>query len=144
MTPCASLSVALVDDDPFYSSLIAQHLSNLGISNIQAYSNGYELMANLTIGYDLIFLDHEMPEIAGVEVLLKIKRYDPDIFVIFLSGQKDLKVAVNALKYGAFDYILKEDNYLERIEMTLVKVHEVRQLLSRQRTGPQKRIGLFF
>ena len=51
----------------------------------------------------------------GVEVLKKIKESSPLTQVVMVSGQHSLTVAANAIKYGAFDYIVKGEGALERI-----------------------------
>jgi DNA-binding NtrC family response regulator len=135
--------IAIVDDDPFYSTLIEQHLANLGMTQITVFNNGHDFLDQINAGFDIVFLDHDMPEMVGVEVLRKIKRHNPEIYVVFLSGQKELKVAVNVLKYGAFDYIIKEDNDLERIEATLKKIQDIQKALKQKKNNnPLK--GLFF
>lgn len=132
----ASLSIFIVDDDPFCRSLYQRHLHNLGYNQIRLFSDGQECLDSLTDQPDVIFLDHRMEPLDGLEMLRKIKRFNSDIYLVIISGQDDVQVAVNALKFGAFDYIIKGDNDFEKIESVLKKIQDVRALLQER---PKKR-----
>lgn len=128
------LSIFLVDDDSFCRVLYEQYLINLGYTQIRMFSDGQSCLNALTDQPDVIFLDYRMEPLDGLEVLRKIKRFNPDIYLVVISSQEDMQVAVNALKYGAFDYIIKGENDLERIATVLKKIQDVMALL-RQRPG---------
>lgn len=134
MEPKHSLSIFIVDDDAFCRTLYEQHVRNLGYSQISVFSDGQECLNHLTDQPDVIFLDHRMEPLDGLDVLRKIKRFNPDIYLVVISGQEDLQVAINALKYGAFDYIVKGDNDFEKIDAVLKKIQDVMTLL-KQRPG---------
>jgi DNA-binding NtrC family response regulator len=121
--------IFLVDDDIFCLNFYRQHLVNLGYHDITSFENGSECLDGLTSLPDIIFLDHGMDIISGLEMLKKIKRFNPDIYVVFLSGQENIETAVNALKFGAFDYIVKGDKAPENITRVLGKIEEVKELL---------------
>ena len=55
----------------------------------------------------MVFLDYQMDHMDGIEVLKKIKSYYPGIGVIFCTAHEDLAVAVEAMEYGSYDYLLK-------------------------------------
>lgn len=57
--------------------------------------------------FDLVLCDIKMPKMDGVEVLVKIKNFKPEIPIIMISGHGDLDTAVNTMRLGAFDYISK-------------------------------------
>lgn len=139
MENCASLKVFLVDDDPFCLALYEQHLKNHGINDITTFENGTQCLNQLYQNPDVILLDHNMDILNGVEVLRKIKRVNPDIQVVFISGQNDVAVAVNSLKYGAFDYVVKGNDDLKKLETVLKKVVEVKSLLQQKNKGILKR-----
>ena len=107
------LKVFIVDDDPFCRMMYHQHLFNLGLKNLSLFSNGPDCINNLSENPDIIFLDYDMKPFNGLETLKIIKQYNPDIYLLMLSAQKDIRVAINALKHGAFDYISKGGNDLE-------------------------------
>jgi DNA-binding NtrC family response regulator len=132
--------IFVVDDDPFSLHLYQQHLINLGYTDIRVFDNGTGCLNSLDEQPDVIFLDHGMEVLNGVEVLKKIKRFDPQIHVVFISGQEEVATAVNSLKYGAFDYIEKGKNDMDRITIVLEKINEVNAMLKRSRKGLLARI----
>ncbi|MEZ0486655.1 response regulator [Fibrella aquatica] len=137
------LSIFLIDDDPFCGQLYEQHIRNLGHTNVTLFSDGQECLNHLTDQPDVIFLDYRMEPMDGLEVLRKVKRFNPDIYMVVVSGQDDMKVAVNALKYGAFDYIIKDDNDLEKIETVLKKIQTVMDLLKQRPQGKVQKLLSF-
>ncbi len=136
----SSVKIFLVDDNHFCLNIYEQHLRNMGYNDLHCFDNGIDCINNLTELPDIIFLDHGMDIMNGVEVLKKIKRFSPDIFVVFISGQEDVQTAVDSLKYGAFDYIVKGTNDAGRIEQVLEKIQEVKIMLKDRNKGFFKKI----
>lgn len=122
-----SISVFLVDDDTYSLGLYEQHLTNLGYTNIKCFTSGADCLKHINEKADIVFLDYNMHPMDGLDVLKKIKGLYPSTCIIFLSGQADLDVAVDSLKCGAFDYILKGENDLSKITKVLEKFEEVQQ-----------------
>lgn len=124
-----AFKIFLVDDDAFCLNVFQQHLNNIGHSDVSTFDSGSACLNELTRQPDIIFLDHGMDIITGLEVLKKIKRFNPDIYVVFISGQENIETAVSALKFGAFDYIVKGDKMLDGITKVIDKIIEVKELL---------------
>jgi DNA-binding NtrC family response regulator len=121
----------IVDDDIFCANLYEQHLTNMNYNDITYFSNGNDCLNNLHLNPEIIFLDHNMEDMTGFEVLKKIKRYNPNIYVVMISGQENIKTAVDALKYGAFDYIIKDTNVCEKINLIINKIIQVKAELKK-------------
>jgi DNA-binding NtrC family response regulator len=121
----------IVDDDIFCANLHEQYLLNLNYTDITYYTNGNDCLNNLDQKPDIIFLDHNMEDITGFEVLKKIKRQNPNIYVIMISGQENIKTAVDALKYGAFDYIIKDNMVASRMNLIITKIIKVKEELNK-------------
>lgn len=102
-----SKKIVVVDDDPFWTAMLTQMLSDLGFTNITTFDDGATYVNNLQLSPDLVFLDYQMEGMDGLEVLQKIKGYDPSTGVVFCTSHEDLGVAVDAIRYGSFDYLLK-------------------------------------
>jgi DNA-binding NtrC family response regulator len=136
-----NLKIFLVDDEPYCLDLYGQYLRNLGYINVQYFNKSADCLDQLTLQPDLIFLDYNMDNLNGIDVLKKIKRFDPNILIVFLSGQKEISIAVNALKYGALDYVGKEDVDEDRMAECMNKVVRVKEFLSSGgRMEPVKKI----
>lgn len=99
----------IVDDDPFWTAILKEMLTELGCTDIQTYSSGTDCMNNLDLNPNIIFLDYQMEGMDGIEVLQKIKEYHPGIGVVFCTALEELSVAVDAMEYGSFDYLLKSN-----------------------------------
>jgi DNA-binding NtrC family response regulator len=132
METLQSFKIFLVDDDVFSLSLYEQQVRNIGYQNVTTFDNGTACLNSLTQQPDVIFLDHGMDILNGLEVLKKIKRFNPNIFVVFVSGQEDIETAVNSLKYGAFDYIVKGQNEIRRISAVMEKIQAFRELMPKK------------
>jgi DNA-binding NtrC family response regulator len=116
------LKFFIVDDDPFCRALYHQHLVNLGFDNNCLFDNGLDCINQLAEQPDIIFLDYDMRPLNGLEVLRRVKRLNPNIHLVIISSQKDIQVAINALKYGAFDYIIKGDKELDTISQAVNRI----------------------
>lgn len=122
-----TIKIYLVDDDVFCLNMYKQHLDNMNYKNVTCFESGAVCLENLNEQPDVIFLDHDMDSITGLEVLKKIKQFNPNIFVVLLSGKASLKTAVNALKFGAFDYIVKGLYEFENISKVLGNIVKLKQ-----------------
>ncbi|MCC5927234.1 MAG: response regulator [Bacteroidetes bacterium] len=128
-----TFNIFLVDDDQFYLALLNQKLISNDYQYVKTFTNGVDCLNALGDKPDVIFLDHNMDTFSGYEVLKKVKRYDPNIFVVMVSGQEDIKTAVDSLKHGAFDYILKTGNDQHKINEVLDKIYQVKELQARKK-----------
>ncbi|MCP4372373.1 MAG: sigma-54-dependent Fis family transcriptional regulator, partial [Deltaproteobacteria bacterium] len=100
-------SVLIVDDEPSILQSLGGLLSDEGFEIITA-SNGYEALKIIDKeSPDLILLDIWMPGIDGIETLKEIKKDNPYIQVIIITGHGNIETAVKATKLGAFDLIEK-------------------------------------
>jgi DNA-binding NtrC family response regulator len=134
------LKIFIVDDDQFYISLFEQQVRNLGYSQVSTFNSGTECLNQLNDKPDVIFLDHNMDTLSGYEVLKKIKRFDPNLFVVMISAQEEIKTAVDSLKHGAFDYIQKGDNEIDKIQEVLQRIIDVKEMLRKSKPGFFKKI----
>ena len=128
-----NLKFFIVDDDRFCATVYEQYLRNHHYDDITSFSNGDECLDALHQKPDIIFLDHNMEELNGFEVLKKIKRYDPNIYVIMVSAQENIETAVNALKYGAFDYLVKDADVCEKPTNTIDKILKIKEEISQSK-----------
>jgi DNA-binding NtrC family response regulator len=120
--------IFIVEDDPWYGEILAYHLSLNPDHEIFRYTSGKECLANLSKKPGLISIDYSLPDINGVELLGKIKQYNPDIPVIVISGQEDVGTAVELLKKGASDYFIKDNNTKELLWNAITRIREHQSL----------------
>jgi two-component system nitrogen regulation response regulator NtrX len=100
-------SILIVDDEPSILQSLGGLLSDEGFG-VTTAANGYEALKIVdTESPDLVLLDIWMPGIDGIETLKEIKKDNPHIQVIIISGHGNIETAVKATKLGAFDLIEK-------------------------------------
>jgi DNA-binding NtrC family response regulator len=104
------MTLFIIEDDPWYAQLLSHHLSVNPDYDVHVFNTGQECLKHLDLSPDLVCLDYGLEDMSGLELLQKIKDWDFEIPVIVVSGQEDIAVAVELLKQGAVDYILKDDH----------------------------------
>jgi DNA-binding NtrC family response regulator len=116
-----STDILVVDDDRALNNMICKYLEKHGFRNIFPFYTGEELLESINrFDAPIVIQDFELPGINGVEVLQKVKSIRPNAEFIFLSGQSSIDVAVDSIKYGAFDYIIK-DNFAKENVITKIR-----------------------
>src|SRR3990170_3860335 len=99
--------IMVVDDDSLGREYLCETLMRSGYEVISA-SNGQQAIAMISKEpCDVIFLDMKMPGMCGMEVLEKTKSISPETVVILMTAHGTIETAVEAMKKGAYDYIIK-------------------------------------
>lgn len=100
-------NILVIDDEESIRDACEQALSGDDI-RVEAAKNGLEGLSLLKGKYfDIIILDLKMPGLSGMDVLKKIKENNPETMVIVITGYATIESAVEAMKYGAYDFIPK-------------------------------------
>ena len=143
--------VFVVEDDPLFAKLAKYTFELNPDYEVHVYTSGQDCIEHLHLHPVIISLDYSLPDMTGKEVLEKIKNYNKEIEVIILSGQKDIVVAVELLKAGTFDYIVKDDDTKDHLRHTIKqlnnslrlkqKVEELEDKLSDKFTFKKSMIG---
>ena len=139
-----TLKIFLVDDDPYCRCLIEHAVRNYGYHDVHLFDNGAACLDALIEEPDIIFLDQMMGSVSGTDALRAIKRFNPDTYVVLVSGQSKVQVAVDSLKLGAFDYVIKNEHLGERLAAVLGKISAVRALLAERRPARPSGLKSFF
>ena len=109
------LRIFIVEDDVIFARIMSHHLSLNPEYEVEIFSDGKTLLKNLYKNPTLISLDYNLPDMTGLEVLRQIREFNPDLPVVIVSGQQDVATAIELLKKGAYDYILKDQDTKERL-----------------------------
>ena len=124
-------SIFLVEDNKLYLKTLKNYLNkhlNFNV-RIHTFSNGEDCLRNLKLDPGIIVLDYFLNSKIknaknGIEILKKIKIMQPEIAVVILSTQDNMKVATDTMKYGAFDYISKTENAFLRIQNAINNIYK--------------------
>jgi two-component system, NtrC family, response regulator AtoC len=119
-----TLKVFIVEDDLWYSSMLEYYLSLNPDYIIQKFNTAKTFLAKLHEKPDVVTLDYSLPDTTGDQLLSQIKETCPDTKVIIISGQEDVKVALDLLKKGAYDYIVKDEDAKDRLWNTINNLRE--------------------
>ncbi|SRR6056297_1434107 len=115
--------IFIVQDSIVYKDLIVGYLQSQKFKNLKTFKTGEECLKAIHLKPDIIVLDYSFEGITGLELMRKIQKEHPETDFIFLSGQNDVEVAVNIMKRGATDYIVKNNkapqNLLRSIEFII-------------------------
>jgi len=110
--------ILLVDDEADFTKYLSIFLSKRGYQVTTASNGGSALEMIEGAGFDLVVLDLKMPGISGIETLKILKKKEPCIEVIVLTGHATIDSAIEGIGLGAFDYATKPirpNDLLERI-----------------------------
>ncbi|MCX7973167.1 MAG: sigma-54 dependent transcriptional regulator [Candidatus Aminicenantes bacterium] len=121
------VTILIVDDDPLISRTLKMHLTEKGYE-VFLSSSGQEALEKLNRQQlDFILLDIRLPDLGGLEVLRQIKEKNPKASVVVMTAYDDMKTTVEAIKLGAFEYLVKPINFLE-LDLTLEKLKQIKSL----------------
>ncbi|RZK30854.1 MAG: sigma-54-dependent Fis family transcriptional regulator [Hymenobacter sp.] len=104
------LTVFIVEDDPWYGQLLHYHLSLNPEDTVYLWTSGQECLDNMHLRPDVVTIDFSLPDTSGDKLLDKLRQRWPEMPVIIISAQNKVATAVQLLKAGATDYLVKDDN----------------------------------
>ena len=115
--------VLLVDDEEKFLEVLSQRLGTRGIDAETSTSGEEALVKIKNKNFDAIVLDVMMPGIGGIETLKRIRKENPEVQIIMLTGRGSVDKAVEAMKEGAIDFMEKPAD----INTLLDKISEAKE-----------------
>ena len=101
------MTIMIVDDEKIVRESLFHWFTKVG-HTVEKAASGFEALEKLEKNpFDLLFVDIRMPEMNGIELLEKVKAEYPETIVIIITAYASIETAVNAMKLGASDYLLK-------------------------------------
>ena len=118
MLPHNKIGILIVDDELSIRESLKGWLKRGGYQ-VETATGGAEAVArNAEKRFDIMLIDVKMPEMDGLTLLKKIKENDADIAIVMMTAHGDIRDAVEAMKLGAYDYLLKPFD-LEELSLTI-------------------------
>lgn len=136
-----SLLIYVVEDNRIYNRMVCEYLKRQNYTNIKSFESGKECIKTVNGGEkpDVVIQDYHLQDTNGIEVLLAVRKLSKLTEFIFLTANEDMEIAVNTIKYGAYDYIVKDNDVaLQKVVHKLQKISKV--ILLRRRN---KSINMF-
>lgn len=123
--------IFIIEDDPIYRQMLFDHLAQMSHLEIKDFGTGedcLQYMREKKATPAIVFLDYYLNSIDknardGLDILVDIKKMLPETEVVMLSGQDKIQVAVEVMKYGSFDYIVKGESAFYRAEKAVFNIY---------------------
>src|SRR5450759_2711189 len=102
--------ILVIDDEPGIRELLSRELTSQG-HWVETASDGLEALEKMKLEkYQVALCDFSMPKLGGLETLEEMRKRDPGIEVIMMTGYATIETAVDAMKKGAYDFVQKPFN----------------------------------
>jgi two-component system response regulator AtoC len=123
-----SVNITIIEDDSWYANFLRHQISLNEDHNVQHFEDGTTALKTLKQAPDVITVDYSLPDIDGKELVSKLKQRFPETEIIMISGQNEVALALDVLRLGIHDYIIKDDNTKDRLWHALLQIGEKRKL----------------
>ncbi len=124
----AQYLIYVVEDDLWYAEVIKHHLELNSEVKVKLFENGTEVLQALDTAPDIISLDYSLPDMTGNELCERLHKLGLDIPVIMISGQEDVKTAIEMFKLGLRDYIVKDEHTLDLLWNSVNRIFELQHM----------------
>ncbi|GAB3572655.1 sigma-54 dependent transcriptional regulator [Spirosoma luteolum] len=125
MKASTAYRIYIVEDDLWYGELLSYHLSMNPDYELHRFSTAKDcLKAIATKPPHLITLDYSLPDANGGELLRRIRTQLPEVPVIVISGQNDVETAVQLLRSGAQEYLVKDDRTRDLLWKAILTIRD--------------------
>lgn len=119
--------VYIVEDNVLYARVLKKQLLDDQLQ-VKVFHNGTDFIHAMNEKPDVVTLDYTLPDMTGKEVLAKIQEKIPDTHVIVISAQDDISTAIELMKNGAYDYIMKAPDTREKLSNIIRNIYKTDQL----------------
>ncbi|MCX6137238.1 MAG: response regulator [Ignavibacteriales bacterium] len=116
-----AFSILVIEDDGGLNVLIQKLLQSAGITASGANSGGDALGKLSESTYDLLLVDYRLPDMTGEALIRELLEMQPDAAFIVMSGHGEVTVAVDLMKLGARDYLVKDGNFLDALPTVVAR-----------------------
>lgn len=119
--------IFIVEDNKLYAQVLKKQLLD-NQYQVKVFYNGRDCIASLDEKPDVITLDYTLPDMTGHEVLKEIQKKAPHSHVIIISAQESISTAIELMKDGAYDYIMKAPDTREKLTNIIKNIYQSDQL----------------
>lgn len=121
--------IFVLEDDLFYSKILKTRLEMNPDNEVELFTTGDDLIKRLHTNPQIITIDFGIPNTNVTSLIKKIKSEHPSIEMVVVSGQENVKTAVDLLKLGVYDYIVKDEDTNSRLWQTVNHIKEKSSLI---------------
>lgn len=124
----SAYNIFIVEDDPWYGEILAYHLDLNPDYKVTRFESGKDCLAKMHLKPDLVTIDFSLPDITGDDLFRRIREVSPQVPVIVISSQEEVTVAVNLLKMGVNDYLVKDEATKDLLWNAIIRIRETQSL----------------
>jgi len=121
-------NIFIVEDDTWYGEILQYHISLNPDYKVTRFETAKECLNKLYLQPDLITIDFKLPDMTGDKLYKKIRESNSQVPVIIVSSQENIAVAVNLLKMGVSDYLVKDEGTQELLWNSITRIRETQTL----------------
>lgn len=121
-------SIYIIEDDLWFQKLLKHYLSLNQDHEVRVFNSPSELLLSMHSKPDLLCIDFLLPEMDGATLINKILIQNPHQDIIVISGQENINIAVELIKKGVRDYIIKDDHVKENLWKAIESIKEKKVL----------------
>lgn len=126
--------IFVVEDNHIYNKLVVSYLKTHKFTRVESYLTGEEALENMHKNPDIVIQDYLLDGMSGIDVLIKAKKIHSQVEFIFLSGNDSIDIAVNTMKYGAYNYIVKDQMALQKLVEMIHKINSAVELVKTKKS----------
>lgn len=115
--------IFIVEDNKLYAQILKKQLVNEQFQ-VKVFYNGRDCITHLQEKPDVITLDYTLPDMTGHDVLKEIQKESPGTNVIVISAQENITTAIDLMKNGAYDYIMKAPDTREKLSNVIRNIYK--------------------
>jgi DNA-binding NarL/FixJ family response regulator len=129
MVDDGKISITLLEDNELYAIFITEKLKENFNCQVTVNKSLEEFFQNIGISKtDIFILDYSVPGGNGIEAIKALQKQKIEAEILILSSQSEMQITINALKTGAFDYIIKNNETIERLVSSINKALKIQTL----------------
>lgn len=131
-------TIYVVEDDQPMNTMLCMFLKKQGYNHVSGFFSSEEMIEKLPARKPVVIVqDFDLPGMNGLETIRTVRSEYPNTEFIFLSGQKSIEIAIESLKNGAYDYIVKDSFAKENV---VAKINNLLKIKSLEKYKQQSKI----
>jgi len=121
-------NIFIVEDDKWYGEILQYHISLNPDYKVTRFETAKDFLDKLYLQPDLVTIDFSLPDMTGDKLYQKIRQVNATVPVIAISSQEKIAVAVNLLKMGVTDYLVKDESTRDLLWNSIIRIRENQNL----------------
>ncbi len=120
------MTIFIIEDDDLFTRKLKFELESTRVDDVHCFSSAERAMGQMNLSPDVVFLDHYLGGINGIEIIPLILDKLPDCKIICMSSQQDINVVEQALSTGAYKYVIKNDEFSVNVSKVIHEIEEIK------------------